>query len=143
MDGRRTEGSVTARGPHSGRRPVKLQDLKLRQAWYVVVLGGVGASVGARDKALGLWPSVGQSTVIWTGRGRGSPSAQLDLPGCSRFDFFQLRLGGLEPAGRDVSLRAGGGVGVVVGGGVALMLPPVPGVEGRGWRRSPLRGGGG
>lgn len=124
MNGRCTDWSVTVRDPHSKRRPIKLQDLELLlwHSWHVVVLGGVGASVGAGDEALGMWPPVGQSAVFWTGRRRRSHLALHDPPGCGRFDFFQLGHRGLDPAGGDVSVRAGGSVGVLVGGCVALRL---------------------
>lgn len=93
---------------------------------------------------------MGQSAVVWAGRSRRRPSTQLDLPGRRRFDGFQLGLRGFEPARGDLSVRAGDSVGVVVGGGVALMLPSVRsagvlrGDRACGWCHSPLwRGGGG
>ncbi|KAA8580378.1 hypothetical protein FQN60_005913 [Etheostoma spectabile] len=128
MEGRYTEGCLTAGDPHSGRGSVKLQDLKIlfRQPWYIVILGGIGAAVGVRDEAFGVWPAVWRYTVFWAGRGRRHPSAQMDIPGSCCFDRFQLCLGGFEPAGSDFFARAGGCVGVMVGGGVALRLPSFP-----------------
>lgn len=132
--GRRAEGRVVAHGP-PGWGALQLQDLKLLlwQLRHVVVLRGVGVPVGVRHGALG--PSVSRGAVFWSrGGGRGS-SAQ-----SGGSNLLQLGLGGLDPAGGDVSVRAGGdGVGVVVGGGVALRRRrrcgalPAP----------PLRGGGG
>lgn len=147
MEGWYTERCITARGPHSGRRSLKLQDLEflLWQPRNVVVLGGIGASVGAGEEALGARPSMVQSTVFWTGRGWRRPSAQPDFPGCRSFGCFQLSLGGFEPAGSDLLVRAGGCVGVVVGGGMALRLPSIHHDVlwcrdgGWGWRCPPLR----
>lgn len=72
LEGRYAERGLAARGPHSGRRSLKLKDLEILiwQSRYIVILGGVGAAVGAGDKTLGAWPAVRHCGVARAGGGR-------------------------------------------------------------------------
>lgn len=101
---RRAEGCVAASGPHPGWRTFQLQDLKLLlwQVRHIVVLRGVRVPVGAWVKALGLRPPVRRGTVFWTEWGRRCSSTQRNVVDSSCSYFFQLGLGGLDPAGGNV-----------------------------------------